>query len=112
MGACADDCAGAVCPSGQGCTKGTCVDLPDAGAGDAGGLHNPDGDGGTGTGADASLGDAATDGSTGDDAGLPPLGVSKAACACSSVGGGGGGDAMLASAVAALALARLRRRKR
>jgi hypothetical protein len=113
-GSCADDCAGAVCPSGQACTKGTCVDVPDAGAGDAGGgFTNPNGDGGTGTGADASIGDAGNDGSTGNgDGGLPGLGVSKASCACTSIGGGGGGDAMLASAVAALALARMRRRKR
>jgi len=111
-GSCADDCAGAVCPSGQACSKGSCVEGPDAGAGDAGGgITNPTDDGGTGTGGDAST--AAADGSTGNDAGPPPLGVSKASCACSAVGGGGGGgDAMLASAVAALALARLRRRKR
>jgi hypothetical protein len=111
-GKCVDDCAGAVCPSGQACSKGSCVDLPDAGAADAGsGITSPTGDGGTSAGPDASVGDASPAGSAAD-AGPPPLGKSQAACACSSVGAGGGGDVMFASAVAALAVAQLRRRKR
>ena len=112
-GACADDCNGAKCPAGQACTKGTCVNVPDAGAGDeGGGIVNPGDDGGTGSGADGSVGDASSDGSAGADGGPPPLGVSKASCACTSIGGGGGGDALLGTGVAVLALARLRRRKR
>jgi hypothetical protein len=117
-GTCVDDCAGAVCPSGETCRSGEClVDAnPSAGAGGASPIFS-DGSGGAAPGLGA--GGVATPGAGGaslSTAGAPGDAppAAKLGCGCRMPGGAGpsgSGPAALGMALAVAATCRRRRER-
>lgn len=122
MGACVDDCAGAVCPHGQICMAGDCVADPNASVGGSGGS------GGTGdppividppnkAGTSSASGGSGSGAEGGTDNGGPKLGdgvgdaEAAKGCGCRVPAPGGGLGALAVVGLAA-SIALLRRRRR
>lgn len=84
-GACVDDCEGAVCPTGQTCTAGECVDVTGSGgAGGGGPIGFGGGGSGSGQGADSGSGAGGASGSGASSAGADG---SDSGCNCRAAGG-------------------------
>lgn len=106
-GQCVDACTGAVCPDGEMCTMGECVDIPpvtnpDMGTGNPDGGRNPDGGGNTGDG-------GSNDGG-GEDFGVRPRPGVSSGCGCRVPAPGQ--DTPLGLALAVFALPFILRRRR
>jgi hypothetical protein len=106
-GACVDPCKGAVCPLGQTCAKGACVNKGAADAGADGGARVSFGSGDASSGAAGGSTDAGSDATVETDDAGEPLEAGDIAsspskgCSCRAAGDAGRGDHSLFALAAA-----------